>query len=96
MCLKRVEKKKLLGRHNKEISLNTFFKKMQKQPLDVFCKKTIVKKLAIITEKHTPLLEFLFNSKYCEIFKGSYFEEHLRTAASENVFMKPYDETEKK
>ena len=26
MCLKRVEKKKILGRHNKEISLNTFAK----------------------------------------------------------------------
>ena len=30
----------------------------------------------------------LFNSEYCEIFKSTYFEEHLRTAASENVFMK--------
>ena len=26
MCLKRVEKKKLLGRHNKDISLNSFAK----------------------------------------------------------------------
>ena len=51
MCLKRIEKKKLLGRHNKEISLNTFLKKMQKQPPEVFYKKTVVKKLAIITEK---------------------------------------------
>ena len=30
----------------------------------------------------TPVLESLFNSKYCEIF-----EEHLLTAGSENVFM---------
>ena len=30
----------------------------------------------------------LFNSEYCEIFKSTYFKEHLRTAASENVFMK--------
>ena len=51
MCLKRIEKKKLLGRHNKEISLNTFLKKMQKQPPEVFYKKTVVKKLAIFTEK---------------------------------------------
>ena len=29
-----------------------------------------------------------FNSEHCEIFKSTYFEEHLRTAASENVFMK--------
>ena len=26
--------------------------------------------------------------EYCEIFKSTYFEEHLQTAASENVFMK--------
>ena len=25
--------------------------------------------------------------EFCEIFKGTYFEEHLRAAASENVFM---------
>ena len=67
---------------------------MQKQPPKVIFKKTVVKKLAIF--KKTPLLESLFNSKYCEIFKINYFEEHLRKAASENVFMKSYDETEKK
>ena len=44
------------------------------------------KKKAIFTK--TPLLESLFNSDYYEIFKSTYFEEHLRTAASENVFMK--------
>ena len=36
----------------------------------------------------TPMLESLFSSEYWEIFKSTYFEEHLRTAASENVFMK--------
>ena len=44
------------------------FKKIQKQPLEVFYKKTVV------------------NSEY--IFESTYFKEHLRTAASENVFMK--------
>ena len=34
------------------------------------------------------VLESLFNSEHCKIFKNTYFEEHLRTAASENVFMK--------
>ena len=38
--------------------------------------------------RKTPLLESLFSSEYCEIYKSTYFEEHLRTAASENVFMK--------
>ena len=31
---------------------------------------------------------FLANSEYCKIFKSIYYEEHLQTAASENVFMK--------
>ena len=65
---------------------------MQKQPPEVFYKKT---KISSIHRK-TPLLKFLFNSKYWEIFKSSYFEEHLWTAVSENVFMKSYDETEEK
>ena len=38
--------------------------------------------------RKTSVLEFLFNSEYCEIFKSAYFEEHKRTATSENVFMK--------
>ena len=38
--------------------------------------------------RKTPVLESLFDSEYWEILKGTYFEEHLRTAASENVFMK--------
>ena len=36
----------------------------------------------------TPVLEFIFNSDYCEIFQSTYFEEHLQTAPSENVFIK--------
>ena len=39
-------------------------------------------------DQKTPVLESLFNSEYCEIFKSTYFEEHLRITASENVFMK--------
>ena len=35
-----------------------------------------------------PVLESLFNSEYCETFHSTYFEEHLQTAASENVFIK--------
>ena len=36
----------------------------------------------------TAVLESLFNSEYYEIFKSTYFEEHLWTAASENVLPK--------
>ena len=50
------------------------------------CSKAVVKKLAIFTEKH--LCWSLFNSEYCEIFTSTYFEEHLQTSASENVFVK--------
>ena len=32
--------------------------------------------------RKTPVLESLFNSEYCEMFKSTYFEEHLWTAAS--------------
>ena len=38
--------------------------------------------------RKTPVLESLFNSEYCEIFKNTYFEEYLRMAASEIVLMK--------
>ena len=57
---------------------------MQKKPPEVFYKKAVVKNLAI----KTPLLESLFKSEYCKIFNGTYFEEHMQTAASKNVFMK--------
>ena len=51
-------------------------------------KKVVLKN----THKKTPVLESLFNKvvptqvfprKYCKFFKDTYFEEHLRTAASE-------------
>ena len=34
-----------------------------------------------------PVLESLSNSEYCKVFDNTYFEEHLQTAASENVFI---------
>ena len=36
----------------------------------------------------TPVSGSLFNFDYCEIFQNTYFEEHVQTAASENVFIK--------
>ena len=44
--------------------------------------------LVAASYRKTPVLESLFNSEYCEISKNTYSEEHLRTTASENVFMK--------
>ena len=47
--------------------------------------KTVFKIFAIFTGKH--LSWILFNLGSCKIFKNTYLEEHLRTAASDNVFM---------
>ena len=66
----------------------TTLKKIQKQPTEVFYKKAADKKLA--NSQKTPLFESLFNSEYCEISKSTYFEEHLRTPASENVFIRNF------
>ena len=38
--------------------------------------------------RKTRVWECTFNSGYREIFKSTYFGEHLQIAASENVFMK--------
>ena len=54
--------------------------------LTLACKKTLFLRGPAV--RRTAVLESLFNSRYCEIFKNTYFEEHLGTAASENVFMK--------
>ena len=37
-----------------------------------------------MTNRKTPVLKSLFDSENCKIFKGTHFEEHLRTAAFEN------------
>ena len=54
MCLKRVEKKKLVVRHNKIAKwLFNYFKKkiIQKQPPELFCKKTVLKHFATFTRR---------------------------------------------
>ena len=91
MSLKRVEKEKILARHNKVAkSLFNHFKKNRSSRLRCSIKKLVSLKLCNIhrTGMKAPVLEPLFNSEYCEIFKSTYFEEHLRTAVSEKVFMK--------
>ena len=60
---------------------------MQKQPPNVFCKKAAVKNFAIFTGKHLCWSFYLvklwiFSCEYCAIFKNTYFEEQLSTAAS--------------
>ena len=56
----------------------------------MFYKKAVLLKASQYSqdELETPVLESLLNSDYYEIFKGTYFEELLSTASSENVLMK--------
>ena len=57
------------------------------QPPEVLYKKAVLKISQYIL-RETIVLEYLFNSEYCEVFESTYFEEHLRTTASEYVVMK--------
>ena len=64
------------------------FKQVQKQPLEMFYKKAVVKNFA---GKHLcwSLESVSVNlSLFCQIFKSTYFKGHLQTAASENVLMR--------
>ena len=61
----------------------------QKQPPEMFCKKSVLKSQQ--NSQETPVLESLFNKvagqketptqvfsyEYCKIFTNTYFEEHL-------------------
>ena len=53
-----------------------------KQPPKAFYEKATLKCFAIFTEKDTPTQ--VLSCKYTEIFKNTYFKEHLRMAASES------------
>ena len=50
-----------------------------------FLKKDL---LLAASYRKTPVLEYVFSSENCEIFKSTFFGDYLRTAASKNVFMK--------
>ena len=66
---------------------------MPKQPLEAFCKKAVLKNFVKFIEKHlcwsllfskvagltSPIRVFL--CEFCEIFKKTYFVEHLRKTA---------------
>ena len=59
------------------------FKIMQKQSPQKFSKKAFLKLLNI--QRKTSVLETLFNQNISEFFRVSLFENHLQTAASENI-----------
>ena len=61
---------------------------LKMMPLEVFYKKAVLR-------RKTPVLEYLFNKvvpiqvlfcEHCEIFKNTYFEDHLPRSASECRF----------
>ena len=68
---------------------------MQKQPPEVFYKKVVLKNSAKFTGKHLcqqpatllkkKTLAQGFSYEFCEIFKDSFFIEHLRATASKYV-----------
>ena len=80
MSLKSGEKKKILGRLGRlRNGCLITFKKYKGSHLRCSIKKLFFNKFRNIhrTDRKPPV-----------IFKSTYFEEHLRIAASENVFMK--------
>ena len=69
---------------------------IQKQPPDLFYKKGVLKNFAKFTGTHLCLSLFLvkplkketlaqvFSCEFCEIFKSTFFTEHLRATASDD------------
>ena len=62
-------------------------------------KEAILKNVATSTGKHIPVLESLFNKvadhqvfslKFCNFFKNTYFDEHLRTYSDIQIFVKTF------
>ena len=73
-----------------------------KQSPETFYKKGVLQNFIKLTEKHMYISESLqiyqkaaptqvFSCEICEIFKNTYFEEHVRTTSSvsESPFQKP-------
>ena len=55
----------------------------------VFCKEDVLENFAIFTDKHLHwsllkkvTLAQVSSCKFCEVFKNTYFSEHLQTATS--------------
>ena len=66
----------------------TFYSKMEKHK--IFKKIKIFYRTLSFRKNKDFLPNIILKDKYCENFKNTYFEELLRTAASEIVFIKHY------
>ena len=67
--------------------LVTFTEEILDGKLHFLCSDTFFKEHLPVaaTYRKIPVLESLFNSDYCKMFKSKYFEEHQRTAASPKI-----------
>ena len=91
VSIKRIKKKKLLGRHNRvaKCLFNCFTKNTDAATWGVLWKNCSWKLRNIhMTNRKKPALESLFSSECCKIFKSASLLEHLQTAASRNLLMK--------
>ena len=66
-------------------SIKKLFLKISQYLQESTCVDRKVPVLEILFNKETPTR--VFSCGYCEIFKNTYLEEHLRTAASETMYM---------
>ena len=57
----------------------------QNQPLEIFYKKVVLKNFAKFIRKHL-FQSQVFSFEFCEIFKNTFFTEHLWTTASGTLF----------
>ena len=67
-------------------SMHLVISKSRSSPPEVFYKKTVNKDIAKFTGKHLCQNETVvqvFSCEFCDIFKNTFFIEHLRTTASE-------------
>ena len=93
MCLvslKRVEKEILSGRHNVPTFatwLFNYFKQMQKQPPEKFCKKAVLKNFAIFTGKHLHWSLFLIRN-IAKFFRAPILKNFCERLLLK-MFMKP-------
>ena len=61
---------------------------MEKQPLEVFCKKGVLRRFPKFTGKHLcQSLAQVLSCEVCKISKNTFFTDHLRATASGNEIL---------
>ena len=77
------------SKETKKKFLEKILYKFRSSRMEVFCKKG--KKLKKIHRKTAQVPAQMFSCEFCEIYKNTYFVEHLRTAAFGNILLKHND-----